>query len=147
MIDGYEKKKVLFVCTHNSSRSQMAEGLLRSLYADYYKAFSGGIEPSEVNPYATRVMEEIGIDISRHRSKNVSEFVGQKFDYVITVCNQAKEACPFFPGGIIIHKSFSDPSETTGDDEEILLAFRKSRDEIKTWIEEAFKNRKIQATL
>ncbi len=91
-----DKKKILFICTHNSSRSQMAEGLLRNLFGKYYEVHSAGTEPSSVNPFAIRVMEENGIDISSHRSKSVSEFMDIPFDYVITVCDHAKESCPFF---------------------------------------------------
>lgn len=135
------KKRVLFICTHNSARSQMAEGLLRTLYGQHYEVHSAGTEPSRVNPSAVRVMEEVGIDISPHAAKKVSEFSGQKFDYVITVCDQAKESCPFFPGGIIIHKGFEDPAQVEGTEEEVLDEFRRSRDEIREWVEKTFKNR------
>ena len=90
------KKKVLFICTHNSARSQMAEGILRTLYGDRYEAYSAGTQPTKVNPYAIKVMSEIGIDISNHRSKSAEEFRGKEFDYVVTVCDNVKEACPFF---------------------------------------------------
>ena len=93
------KKKVLFICTHNSARSQMAEGLMRTLYPDRYVVFSAGTEPRGVNPYAVKGMAEIGIDISLHRSKSLDEFLDMKFDYVVTVCDHAKQICPFFPGG------------------------------------------------
>lgn len=93
------KKKVLFICTHNNARSQMAEGLLRSLYGDIYDTYSAGIEPSVVRKEAIKVMKEIGIDISKQRSKSVDEFLGIGFDYVVTVCDYAKDTCPFFPGG------------------------------------------------
>jgi arsenate reductase len=92
------KKKVLFVCAHNAARSQMAEGLLRSLYGDRYEAYSAGTQPSRINPYAIKVMAEIGIDISTHYSKNIDVFHGIRFDYVVPVCNKAKEECPFFQG-------------------------------------------------
>ena len=133
------KKKVLFICTHNSARSQMAEGLLRASHIEDYDVYSGGTEPSEVNSNAIKVMEEIGIDISHQRAKNVSEFADQKFDYVVTVCDQAKESCPFFPGGKIIHKSFKDPSQLKGTEEEVIAGFREARDEIRDWIESTFK--------
>ncbi|HHT9106885.1 MAG TPA: arsenate reductase ArsC [Candidatus Wujingus californicus] len=133
------KKKVLFICTHNSARSQMAEGLLRAMYGDYYDVYSAGIQPSKVNPYAIRVMAEIGIDISAHHSKNVDVFHRIKFDYVITVCNQAKESCPFFQGGKeYIHCNFDDPSQFEGEEEQKLAVFRQVRDEIKDWIEKNF---------
>ena len=135
------KKKVLFICTHNSARSQMAEGLTRSIYGDNYDVHSAGTQPSKINPYAIRVMKEVGIDISQQRSKSIEEFRGQKFDYVITVCDQAKETCPFFPGVIIIHKGFKDPSQSSGTEDEILTEFRKIRDEIKVWIKETFKDK------
>jgi arsenate reductase len=130
------KKKVLFLCTHNSARSQIAEGLVNALYGDKYEAYSAGIQPSQVNPYAIKVMKEIGIDISKQRSKSVEEFRGEKFDLVATVCDQAKEACPFFPGGKkFLHKGFKDPSQFKGTEEEILAEVRRVRDEIKDWIE------------
>lgn len=133
------KRKVLFICTHNSARSQMAEGLLRALYGDYYEAYSAGTQATRVNPYAIKVMAEIGIDISHQRSKSIEEFRSHKFDYVVTVCDHAKETCPFFPGAnFYIHKGFKDPSEAVGDEESILKEFRKVRDEIKMWIEETF---------
>ena len=120
-----EKKRVLFICTHNAARSQMAEGLLRALYGDRYEAFSAGTEPGRVSTGAIRAMAEIGIDISHHRSKSLTEFLDQEFDYVVTVCDHAKESCPYFPGGKkIIHQSFEDPSALTGTEEEIMAGFR-----------------------
>ena len=133
------KKRVLFICTHNSARSQIAEGVMNQIYGEIFEAFSAGTEPSSVNPFAIDVMGEIGIDISRHRSKSVEEFLEQDFDYVITVCDQANEACPFFPGGKErIHKGFVDPAEVQGSDLEKRAAFRKARDEIMVWIEKNF---------
>ncbi len=133
------KQKALFICTHNSARSQMAEGLLNHLYGDKYEADSAGTQPTGVNPYAIKVMQEIGIDISHHRSKSVQEFLNQEIDCVITVCDSANETCPFFPGGKKrLHQSFQDPSIFTGSEEEILNGFRKVRDEIKKWIQGAF---------
>ena len=132
------KKKVLFICTHNSARSQMAEGFLNALYRSIYEAHSAGIEPTSVNPHAIKVMAEIGIDISTHHSKSMEEFRGENFDYVVTVCDHAKEACPFFPGEMILHKGFDDPSEFTGTEDEILEEVRRVRDEIKRWIEKTF---------
>jgi arsenate reductase len=117
----------------------MAEGLLRELCGDRYEAYSAGTQPTEVNPYAIRAMAEIGIDISNHRSKSVEEFLGEEFDYAVTVCDHAKETCPFLPGGKeYIHKSFEDPSNISGSEEEKLAAFRRVRDEIKAWIQEMF---------
>lgn len=135
-----KKKKVLFICTHNSARSQMAEGILRSLYPEDYDAYSAGTEPTEVSPYAVKVMDEIGIDISPHRAKNIKEFIDEMFDYVVTVCDHAKESCPFFPGRTVIHKSFKDPSQLKGTEMEILEGFREIRDEIMTWIASFFKS-------
>ena len=116
----------------------MAEGLLRTSHPEDFDVYSGGTESSEVNPTAIKVMKEIGIDISHHRAKNVSEFADQKFDYVVTVCDQAKESCPFFPGGKIIHKSFKDPSRLKGTEEEVIEGFREARDEIRDWVESTF---------
>lgn len=134
--------KVLFICTHNSARSHMAEGLLNALYSDRYLAFSAGTEPSTVNPCAIRVMKEIGIDISDHRSKSVDEFLDQDLDYVVTVCDHAKEVCPFFPGGRkALHKGFQDPTSVAGTEDEKLLRFRRVRDQIRVWVETTFGNK------
>jgi len=133
-----EKKKVLFICSANSARSQMGEGLLRT-HSDNYEAYSAGVSSSNVNPYAIRVMEEIGIDMSAHRSQSIEEFRQVKFDTVVTVCDHAKETCPFFPGAKkYIHKNFENPAEAKGTDDEILVVFRRVRDEIKAWITETF---------
>lgn len=133
------KERVLFLCTHNSSRSQMAEGLLRNLYDDRYEVFSARTEPAGINPNSIVVMKEIGIDISNHYSKNVKNFIDKDFDYVITVCGGTEETCPFFPGGKKqLHKDFEDPSSFSGDKKEVLAKFRKIRDELKEWIEEIF---------
>jgi len=132
------KKKVLFICTHNSARSQMAEGFLNALYGDRYEGFSAGIEPTRVNSYAVKAMMETGIDISTHRSKSIEDFRGKNFNYVVTVCNHAKETCPFFPGEKILHKNFKDPSDFKGTKDEILKEVRRVRDEIKDWIEITF---------
>jgi arsenate reductase len=133
------KERVLFLCTHNSARSQMAEGLLRDKGGDKYEVFSAGTEPGEVNPNSIEVMKEIGIDITNHYSKNVKSFLDKDFDYVITVCGGAKEACPFFPGGKKqLHKDFKDPSSFSGGKEEKLAKFREIRDELKKWLEEIF---------
>ena len=138
------KKKVLFICTHNSARSQMAEGFLNALYGDRYEGYSAGIEPAKINPYAVKVMAEIGIDISTHRSKSIEEFRGENFDYVVTVCDHAKEACPFFPGEKVLHKGFKDPSEFKGTEDEMLEKVRGVRDEIKDWIEKTFSKEGFQ---
>jgi len=133
------KQKVLFICTHNSARSQMAEGFLRSLYGERYEAFSAGTEPGGVNPYAVEVMHETGIDITHHYSKSSDEFQGTVFDHIVTVCDHAKENCPFFPGAKnYMHKSFPDPSAAKGTQQEKLAVFRTVRDEIKDWIIDTF---------
>ena len=128
------KKKLLFVCTHNSARSQMAEGLA-NYYLRNYQAFSGGTEQTKVKELAITVLAELGIDISHHTSKLAEIFYDKDIDVVVTVCDDAKEACPYFPfAKKQIHKSFEDPSDVQGTYEERLAAFRKSRDEIKAWI-------------
>lgn len=128
-------KSVLFICTHNSARSQMAEGLVNGLYSSVLSAKSGGTVPSIVNPNAIKVMAEMGIDISKNRSKSISEFKGQEFDFVVMVCSNAAETCPFFPGGKVqIHHSFEDPADAQGSDEDVSSAFRKSRNDINKWI-------------
>ena len=126
-----DQQRVLFLCTHNSARSQMAEGLLRHLSGDHFDVASAGTEQTHVQPLAIQAMEEIGIDLSRHTSKTLDRFLSQKFDYVITVCDQAAEACPVFPGEVKrIHWSFDDPSAATGSEEDKLRTFRRIRDEI-----------------
>lgn len=133
------KRKVLFVCTHNSARSQLAEGLLRSIYGDYYESYSAGTEATKVNPFAIKALEEIGIDASGHRSKTVQEYAKDEFDVVVTVCDHAKETCPFFPNGKkFFHKSFEDPSRVEGSDDKKLEAFRLARKQIREWIETTF---------
>lgn len=133
------KKKVLFICTHNSARSQMAEGLVNARYGDRFEAYSAGIEPTRVHPLAIKVMAELGIDISHHRSKSIEEFLGQEFDYVVTVCDHAKETCPFVPGAKeYLHAGFPDPAAAEGTEEERLAAFRQVRDAISAWLEKTF---------
>jgi len=133
------KTKVLFICTHNSARSQMAEGYMKAKYGDRYEVFSGGTEVTRVHPMAIAVMKEIGIDISQHRSKFIDEFFGLGIETVVTVCDAANKACPFFPGAKeVIHQSFPDPSAFIGTDEEIRAGFRRVRDEIIQWIDATF---------
>jgi arsenate reductase len=123
--------RVLFICTHNSARSQMAEGMLRAWGGRRFEAFSAGTEATEVRPLAIAAMDEVGIDISGHRSKTIAEFDGQSFDYAVTVCDEAREACPYFAGAKQqLHWSFDDPSAATGTDAERLAVFRRVRDEI-----------------
>jgi arsenate reductase len=128
------KHTILFICFHNAARSQIAEGLLRTLYADRYETYSAGVEPTSVNPYAVEVMKELGIDISAQRSKSIEEFHDTTFDYVVTVCDHAKETCPFFPGKTVLHKGFTDPAAFEGSIEDTLAVFRRVRDEIQQWI-------------
>lgn len=126
------KKRILFLCTANSCRSQMAEGIANHFWGDRLEAFSAGTQASFVNPTAIAVLKEIGIDISRHRSKNLSEFDGQTFDDVITLCGEANETCPLYIGGTKkTHIGFDDPAKVKGTNEEVLSEFRRVRDDIK----------------
>ena len=132
-------KKVLFLCTANSCRSQMAEGIANHFLGDWVEAVSAGTESSYVNPKAIEVLREIGVDISGHRSKNLDEFSGQEFAYVITLCGDANEKCPLFFGGVRrTHLGFPDPAKVMGTEEEILDEFRKVRDEIKNALNDFF---------
>ncbi len=129
-------KRVLFVCTGNRARSQMAEGLLRHLAGDRFQACSAGTEPKDVAHLTVEVMEEIGIDIRGQRSQSVEEFAGERFDCVITVCDSARERCPAFPGeGKRIHWSVEDPAEAEGREGPSRQAFRAARDDLRTRIE------------
>ncbi len=120
----------------------MAEAFLNNLCGDKYKAESAGVTPTQVNPYVTKVMAKIGIDLSTHRSKSIMEFQGRTFDYVVTVCDSAREVCPFFPGEKEMHKSFPDPAAFKDSEEEVLPKVRVVRDEIKEWVETIFCNEK-----
>ena len=134
-----KKPVVLFVCTHNSSRSQMAEGLLRDLYGDTYKACSEGTLPSGVSPFAVDVMREIGIDISEHTSEHVEAYASRPPDYVVTVCDSARQACPYVPARLkVMHKRFADPRAVQGTDTEKYAAFRRVRNEIQAWLQHEF---------
>ena len=127
-----DKKRVLILCTGNSARSQMAEGLLRHDAGDRFDVASAGVSPTHVRPEAVEAMREIGIDISRHRSKSVDEFSGQEFDYVITVCDNANAQCPLFPGQTNrIHWGFEDPAAAQGNEESRMAVFRRVRDQIR----------------
>ena len=127
------KSRVLFLCTHNSARSQMAEGLLRNLAGDRFEVASAGTEARGVHPGAVQTMAEIGIDLRGHTSKTVDRFVGEPWEFVITVCDSAREACPFFPAGTQrLHWSFADPSAAGGSEHERLAEFRRVRDQIRT---------------
>jgi arsenate reductase (thioredoxin) len=130
-----DKKRVLILCTGNSARSQMAEGLLRSDAGERFTVESAGTKPSTVRPEAIAVMQEVGIDITSHRSKHVDEFAGQNFDYVLTLCDNAKESCPVFFGKTTrLHHSFNDPAAVEGSEEKRLGAFRKVRDELRAYL-------------
>jgi arsenate reductase len=123
------KQRVLFLCTGNSARSQMAEGLLRHFAGDRFEVFSAGTRPAGLNPNAVTAMAELGVSIAGSRSKSVDEFAGQRFDYVFTVCDNAKESCPVFPGGgKKLHESFEDPAAAPADRQ--LVVFREVRDQI-----------------
>jgi len=133
------KTKVLFLCTGNSARSQMAEGYLRQAAGDRYDALSAGITPKGLNPLAVEAMREIGVDISTQRSKDVREFLGQSIPYVVTVCDHAREHCPVFPGAYQrLHWSFEDPAAASGSRQEQLAVFRRVRDQIRRAIEREF---------
>ena len=150
------KMKVLFLCEHNSARSQMAEGLLKHLYGEKYEVFSAGSNPTQVNPFAIKVMAEIGIDISKQTSKSIEEFRNKEIDLVISVCrSSAKLMCSLCSSPIVmgrpeiinttiagakryLHHGFNDPSEVNGSDEERIAAFRRTRDDVKKWIIDTF---------
>ncbi len=134
-----DKLKILFLCTGNSCRSQMAEGLARALKGEEVEAYSAGIETHGLNPNAVKVMAEMGIDISGHTSKNVSDLINIDFDYVITVCGHAHETCPVFPGRAkVVHAGFDDPpalAKTAASEDEALGHYRRVRDEIRAFVE------------
>lgn len=130
------RKRVLFICSHNAARSQMAEGYLRARHGDRFEAFSAGTKASTLSPYAIRVMQEIGVDISGHRSKSLNEIAGREMDVAVIVCDAAKSACPFFPWAkVTLHATFRNPKEFSGTDDEIIKGFREIRDEITGWID------------
>lgn len=135
-----KKLRVLFLCTSNACRSQMAEGFARHLKSDTVEARSAGIVPDEPDPRAVKVMQEVGVDISKHRSKHINEFIGQEFDLIVTVCDDAREQCPFFPGKAKrIHAAFDDPpllAQNTRTEEEALQHYRRVRDEIREFVEQ-----------
>jgi arsenate reductase len=155
-----DKMKILFLCNHNSARSQMAEGLLRHFYGEKYEVFSAGSDPTQVNPLAIKVMAEIGIDISKQYSKSINRFQDKEIDLVVSVCrSSARLTCSLCSSPIIsgkpeivstmlprakhyLHHGFSDPSEVEGTDEEKIAAFRRTRDDIKKWILETFAHQK-----
>jgi arsenate reductase len=129
------KKQILFICTHNSCRSQMAEALTNHFMSNSFQAYSAGTETTRVNPLAAQVLTELGIDTSTLRSKTMDEFAGQSFDHVVTLCGDANEKCPLFFGGVQrLHRGFEDPSRLKGNEEDVLPEFRRVRDEIRAWI-------------
>jgi arsenate reductase len=135
-----QKPKVLFVCTANAARSQMAEGYLRAKYSDRYEVFSAGTRKARVSTRAIEVMQEIGIDISHHHSKTLDEIGGMQFDIAVTLCDNAHQLCPIIPNaGTTIHKGFFDPHLTAGNNTDVLAGYRSVRDEIVRWIDEEFK--------
>ena len=137
-----EKKKILFVCTGNSCRSQIAEGYMRHYFGDAFEVFSAGLLPSHVNPKAIQVMKEVEIDISSHTSDSINDYLNTSFDYVITVCDDANESCPVFTGEVKnrLHWGFEDPSFAQGTEDEILDKFREARDLIAEKIKNYFKD-------
>ncbi len=134
-----KRKKVLILCTGNSARSQMAEGLLKHITQSKYEIFSAGTKPNFVRPEAIKVLAEIGVDIMQNRSKSINEFTEQKIDYVLTVCDDARESCPYFPAEAkLIHHSFEDPASVKGDEQTVISAFRRVRVEIQSYLENEF---------
>ncbi|MFQ3578606.1 MAG: arsenate reductase ArsC [Bacteroidales bacterium] len=133
------KKRVIFVCTHNSNRSQIAEALLKKIYGEHYEVFSAGSHPTKVNNYAVKVLLEDGIDISKNEAKDISNFIGQDFDYVVTLCDSAKEECPYIPKAKkYLHQSFYDPTNFVGSEEEKIEKFRILKNEIESFIKQTF---------
>ncbi len=139
---------VLFLCTENACRSQIAEGLVNHDLAGKVKAFSAGVRPGRVNPRAIQVMAELGIDISQQRSKSVDDLAGEQFDLVVTVCDHAAEQCPMFPGNTeVMHVSFPDPAQAKGTEEEILTVFRSVRDDLRKRLDNLLRDKLIQPRL
>jgi arsenate reductase len=136
---------ILFVCSHNSARSIMAEAILRTKYGKHYEVDSAGTLPSSINPYTRLVLTELGISTDNLSSKSIEGFINKKIDLIVTVCDSAKENCPFIPGAKrLLHKSFQDPSKISGTDEEIMNGLRRVRDEIFDWIINEFTPKKLE---
>ncbi len=134
-----EKKQVIFICTQNAGRSQMAEGYLKTRYGDRYEVFSAGTHPTAVSRKAIAVMQEIGVDISGNRSKSIAEFAGKPMDLAVMLCDNASAVCPVFPGAAkTLHKSFPDPGRLSGTAEDIMQGVRQIRDQITSWIDSEF---------
>jgi len=141
MKNTHAKKTVMFTCTHNAARSQMAEGFIRAFYDNCYEVYSAGTEPTQVHPCAITVMREVGVDISTYRAKGLEEFDGQQFDYVVTLCPEAQALCPhFLRGETYLHHGFDDPaqSESTATETDACAQFRMVRDQLKEWIKVTF---------
>jgi arsenate reductase len=133
------KLRVLFLCTHNACRSQMAEALLRLRFGGTYEAFSAGTAPTAIHPLTVEVMSELGVDLSYKVPKPLETYLGQPFDIAVTMCDSAQQSCPVFPGAKkMIHRSFPDPSVVVGSDAQVLEAFRRARDQIDQWIKQTF---------
>jgi len=133
------RKKVLFICTRNSVRSQMAEAWLNAHHGERYEAYSAGVRPGKLDPLVIDVMSELGVDVSKARSKSIEEMLELYFDIVVTVCDSAREECPIYPGGTeLMHKGFEDPSSYDGTPEERVQKYRQVRDEIRAWIDSTF---------
>jgi len=136
-----QKRTILFMCTHNSSRSQMAEGLVNHFHRARWEASSAGTSATKVHPYAVMVMKEVGIDISKQVSKDANKMFGKHFDIIATLCSEAEDECPFFiEGDEYVHKSFPDPTEAKGGEDQLIKVFRKTRDDLKAWIDEILRN-------
>jgi arsenate reductase (thioredoxin) len=144
------KTKILFLCTGNSCRSQMAEGWARHLKSDVIEAYSAGTEPKGVDPKAVKAMTEVGIDISTYKSKSVLDLPDMEFDYVVTLCDDAQQACPFFPAkAAIMHHGFEDPpklAEGAKDEEDAMVSYRRVRDEIRAYVETLPESLSVEAT-
>jgi len=135
------KESILFICVHNSARSQMAEGIFRYYYGEKCDVYSAGSDPRGIHPVSIQVMAEIGIDIFKHKSKSLEGFEGQEMDYVVTVCGDNQDTCPFFAGGKnYIHQPFEDPSAFEGTKQDKIEQFREVRDELKKWLEQFYMN-------
>jgi arsenate reductase len=133
------KESILFICVHNSARSQMAEGIFRYYYGEKCNVYSAGSDPRGIHPVSVQVMAEIGIDISKHKSKSLEGFKGQEMDYVVTVCGDGQDICPFFAGGKkYIHHPFEDPSAFEGTKQDKIEQFKEVRDELKRWLEQFY---------
>ncbi len=135
----HNKKRILFLCTNNAARSQMAEGFINAMYNEHYAAYSAGNVPTSVHPCAIHVMEEVGVDISAQHAKSLEHFEGMRFDYVVTLCADAEESCPVFPGGeVYLQHAFPNPVSANEDDSNNCEPFREARDHIREWLEATF---------